>query len=76
MGVTCADMNAQRCSALLIAVTVLAATVPLSLQATAPANQRAEFEKAIAQSMTIDMQPLINAIYRTVKREMEASAGR
>jgi fido (protein-threonine AMPylation protein) len=38
-------------------------------------EHRAEFDKAIAQSMTIDMQPLINAIYRTVKREMESLAG-
>lgn len=40
------------------------------------AEHRAEFEKAIAQAMTIDMQPLINAIYRTVKKEMEALAKR
>jgi hypothetical protein len=39
-------------------------------------NHRAEFEKAIAQAMTIDMQPLINAIFRTVKKEMEALAKR
>jgi hypothetical protein len=26
--------------------------------------------------MTIDMQPLVNAIYRTVKKEMEALARR
>lgn len=37
-------------------------------------EHRSEFEKAISQSMTIDMQPLVNAIYRTVKREMEAIA--
>lgn len=37
-----------------------------------PAEHRQEFEKAIAQSMIIDMQPLINAIYRTVRKEMEA----
>jgi hypothetical protein len=37
-------------------------------------EHRAEFEKAIAQAMTIDMQPLINAIFRTVKKEMEALA--
>jgi len=37
-------------------------------------DNRAEFEKAIANAMTIDMQPLINAIYRTVKKEMEALA--
>lgn len=39
-------------------------------------EHRAEFEKATAQAMTIDMQPLINAIYRTVKKEMEALAKR
>jgi Fic family protein len=39
-------------------------------------EHRAEFEKAVAQAMTIDMQPLINAIYRTVKKEMEALAKR
>ena len=33
-----------------------------------------EFEKTIAQAMTIETQPLVNAIYRTVKREMEALA--
>jgi Fic/DOC family len=32
---------------------------------------RNEFEKTIASSMTIEMQPLINAIYQTVKREMQ-----
>src|SRR5688572_12886359 len=36
----------------------------------------AEFQKAISQSMTIDMQPLINAIYRTVRKELEALAKR
>jgi fido (protein-threonine AMPylation protein) len=30
----------------------------------------AEFEKVVASSMIIEMQPLINAIYQTVKREM------
>ena len=39
-------------------------------------EHRGEFEKAIAQAMTIDMQPLINAIHRTVKKEMEALAKR
>jgi hypothetical protein len=39
-------------------------------------EHRAEFEKAIAQAMTIDMQPLINAIYRTVRKEMESLAKR
>ena len=39
-------------------------------------EHRSEFEKAIARAMAIDMQPLINAIYRTVKKEMEALAKR
>ena len=39
-------------------------------------EHRAEFEKAVAQAMTIDMQPLINAIYQTVRKEMEALAKR
>jgi len=30
-----------------------------------------EFEKTIAQSLSIETQPLINAIYKTVRREME-----
>ena len=34
-----------------------------------------EFEKVVAQAMSIETQPLVNAIYRTVKREMEALAG-
>jgi hypothetical protein len=33
-------------------------------------EHRREFEQAVASSMTIEMQPLINAIYQTVKREM------
>ena len=34
-----------------------------------------EFEKVLAQAMTIETQPLINAIYKTVRREMETLAG-
>jgi Fic family protein len=41
-----------------------------------PPEYRGDFEKTIAQAMTIDMQPLVNAIYRTVKKEMEALARR
>ena len=33
-------------------------------------EHKPEFEKVIASSMIIEMQPLINAIYQTVKREM------
>src|SRR5262249_39614383 len=34
-----------------------------------------EFEKIIAQSLSIETQPLVNAIYKTVRREMESLAG-
>ena len=33
-------------------------------------EHKTEFEKVVASSMIIEMQPLINAIYQTVKREM------
>jgi len=34
----------------------------------------AEFDKILAQAVTIETQPLVNAIYRTIKREIEALA--
>lgn len=34
-------------------------------------EHRQEFDKAVANAMTIEMQPLINAIYQTVKQEMQ-----
>jgi len=37
-------------------------------------EHRKEFERAIGQAMTIDMQPLINAIFQTVRKEMAAIA--
>ncbi len=37
-------------------------------------EHRKEFERAVAQAMTIDMQPLVNAIFQTVRKEMEALA--
>ena len=37
-------------------------------------EHRREFEKVAAQAMTIDMQPLVNAIFQTVRKEMEAIA--
>lgn len=37
-------------------------------------EHRKEFERAVAQAMTIDMQPLINAIFQTVRKEMDALA--
>jgi len=39
-------------------------------------QHRNELEKAIGQAMIIDMQPLVNGIFRTVKKEMEALARR
>ena len=63
-----------------LTVAVLLGNVPLRNAGLTPffvlQNHRGEFEKAIAQAMTIDMQPLINAIFRTVKKEMEALAKR
>jgi fido (protein-threonine AMPylation protein) len=35
-------------------------------------QHKKEFETVIAQAMTIETQPLINAIYKTIKRELEA----
>jgi fido (protein-threonine AMPylation protein) len=35
-----------------------------------------EFQTIIAQSLSIEMQPLVNAIYKTVRREMESLATR
>lgn len=35
-----------------------------------------EFNTVVAQAMSIETQPLVNAIYKTIKREMEALAGR
>jgi hypothetical protein len=35
-----------------------------------------EFNTAVAQAMAIETQPLVNAIYKTIKREMEALASR
>lgn len=37
-------------------------------------EHRKEFEKIVAQAMTIDMQPLVNAVFQTVRKEMEALA--
>ena len=52
------------------------ANLPLRKADLAPfsvaAQHRNEFEKVIAQAMTIDTQPLVNAIFRSVKKEMES----
>ncbi len=39
-------------------------------------QHRKEFEATLAHAMTIETQPLVNAIYNTVKREMEALVSR
>jgi len=41
-----------------------------------PPEHVKEFQTAVGQAMTIEMQPLVNAIYKTIKREMEALAAR
>ena len=35
-------------------------------------EHKKEFNKVIAQALTIETQPLVNAIYKTIKRELEA----
>ena len=35
-------------------------------------EHKKEFNTVVAQAMTIETQPLVNAIYKTIKREMEA----
>jgi fido (protein-threonine AMPylation protein) len=37
-------------------------------------EHKKEFNTVVAQAMSIETQPLVNAIYRTIKREMEALA--
>jgi hypothetical protein len=39
-------------------------------------QHRKEFNTAVAQAMVIETQPLVNAIYNTVKREMETLGSR
>ena len=39
-------------------------------------QHKKEFHTVVAQAMSIETQPLVNAIYKTVKREMEALASR
>ena len=39
-------------------------------------EHKKEFNTVIAQALTIETQPLVNAIYKTIKREMEALAQR
>lgn len=39
-------------------------------------EHKKEFNTVVAQAMSIETQPLVNAIYKTIKREMEALASR
>ena len=41
-----------------------------------PPERAKEFNTVVAQAMAIETQPLVNAIYKTVRREMEALATR
>ena len=41
-----------------------------------PPDSAKEFNAVVAQAMAIETQPLVNVIYKTVKREMEALAAR
>ena len=41
-----------------------------------PPEYAREFNKTVAQAMAIETQPLVNAIYNTVKREMQALGNR
>jgi Fic family protein len=41
-----------------------------------PPEHAKEFNTVVAQAMSIETQPLVNAIYKSVKREMEALAPR
>jgi Fic family protein len=41
-----------------------------------PPEHAREFNTVVAKAMAIETQPLVNAIYKTVKREMEALAAR
>ncbi len=59
----------------LIAANVCLAQAGLSPFFFPPEHAR-EFNTVVAQAMAIETQPLVNAIYKTVKREMEALAAR
>jgi Fic family protein len=61
-----------------LTIALIAANVCLGQAGLAPfffAPEHAkEFNTAVAQALTIETQPLVNAIYKAVKREMEALA--
>jgi Fic/DOC family len=63
-----------------LTIAIMAANIGLRQAGLAPffvlPEHRKEFNKVIAQALTIETQPLVNAIYNTIKREMEALAAR
>ena len=66
--------NAPRLHAL-IAANVCLRQASLSPFFFAPEHAK-EFSTTVAQALTIETQPLVNAIYNTVKREMQTLASR
>ena len=63
-----------------LSVAIMFANIGLRSAGLAPffvlPEHKKEFNTVIAQAMSIETQPLVNAIYKTVKREMEALASR
>jgi Fic family protein len=59
-----------------LTVAIMLANIGLRSAGLAPffvlPQHRKEFNRAVAQAMAIETQPLVNAIYNTVKRELEA----
>jgi fido (protein-threonine AMPylation protein) len=62
-----------------LTVAIMMANIGLRQAGLAPffvlPEHKKEFNTTVAQAMSIETQPLVNAIYRTIKREMEALAG-
>jgi hypothetical protein len=63
-----------------LSVAIVFANITLRSAGLAPffvlPKHKKEFITVVAQAMSIETQPLVNAIYNTVKREMEALASR
>jgi fido (protein-threonine AMPylation protein) len=61
-----------------LTVAIMLANIGLGQAGLAPffvrPEHKKEFNTAVGQAMSIETQPLVNAIYRTIKREMEALA--
>ena len=63
-----------------LTVAIMLANIVLRQASLAPffvlPEHKKEFNTVIAQAMAIETQPLVNAIYKTIKRELEALASR